>query len=211
MGEEIRKWEVTLFNDDKHKLFEHQILAIRSCFEQVVFSESKQSGYCFMPTSAGKGHILMTLAGLAVGDFFVHRHVHEVMPDLLERNPEIFPILISLGMAYSKIVAGKDIFRTQILVHDTEILKQLEKDCNSLLGNELGPKVQFFSVQALRNTKRRENLKYVIIDECHWGNATEDETIQSNLIAQIKSSGGKAFGFTASPYQHQNGKFQRTC
>lgn len=209
-GEEIRSWEVKLYNEEKHSLKEHQVKAIQGCFEQVIFEDDKHSGYCFMPTSAGKGHILMVLAGLAVGDFFVHRHVFDVLPDVYERNPEMFPVLISLGLVYSKIINVQEIFRTQILVHDTEILKQLERDCNSLLGDDLGPKVQFFSVQALRNTKRRENLKYVIIDECHWGNASEDETIQSNLIAQIKKSGGKAFGFTASPYQHQNGKFQRT-
>jgi hypothetical protein len=210
MGDEIRNWKVTLYNPDRHQLFEHQVKAIQSCFEQVIFGDQIHSGYCFMPTSAGKGHILMTLAGLAVGDFFVHRHVYETIPDTYERHPEMFPVLISLGLIYSKLIDVKDVFRTQILVHDTEILKQLENDCNSLLGNDLGPKVQFFSVQALRNSKRRENLKYVIIDECHWGNASEDDTIQSDLIAQIKSSGGKAFGFTASPYQHQNGKFQRT-
>lgn len=209
-GDEIRNWKVVLFNHDKHTLFDHQIMAIRGCFNQVVLNDNIHSGYCFMPTSAGKGHILMTLAGLAVGDFFVQKHVYETMPDVWERNPEIFNVLISLGLIYSKLVGSKEIPRTQILVHDTEILKQLEEDCKLLLGNDLGSKVQFFSVQALRNNKRRENLKYVIIDECHWGNASEDETVQSNLISQIKSEGGKAFGFTASPYQHENGKFQRT-
>lgn len=210
MGDEIRKWKVVLFNSDKHTLHDHQVMAIKGCFNQVILHDEQHSGYCFMPTSAGKGHILMTLAGLAVGDFFVQRHVHDNLPDIWAKHEEMFPALISLGLLYSKLIRSKEVLRTQILVHDTEILKQLESDCSSLLGVDLGGKVQFFSVQALRNAKRREGLKYVIIDECHWGNASEEETIQSDLIRQIKSSGGKAFGFTASPYQHQSGKFQKT-
>jgi 5-methylcytosine-specific restriction endonuclease McrA len=55
-----------------------------------------------------------------------------------------------------------------------------------------------------------KNLKYVIIDECHWGNATEDETIQNKLVQYIKEKNGAAFGFTASPYQAEDGTFQQT-
>ena len=100
----------------------------------------------------------------------------------------IFPVLISLGLEYSRLVESKAVPRTQILVHDTEILKQLEGDCRQLLGEDLSSKVEFFSVQALRNEKRRANLKYVIVDECHWGNATEEDTIQSSLIDEVKSA-----------------------
>jgi superfamily II DNA or RNA helicase len=209
-SEEIRNWEVTLYNEERHSLFKHQVIAIRGCFDQVILSDSVNSGYCFMPTSAGKGHILMTLAGLAVGDFFVQKHVYELMPDIWETRPEIFDVLISLGLMYSKLVDSPNTKKTQILVHDTEILKQLEGDCRKLLGTGLSGKVQFHSVQALRNVRRRKNLKFVIIDECHWGNATEEDTIQSSLIQEVKDNGGNAFGFTASPYQHPNSKFQRT-
>jgi len=204
---EIQEWCVTLFNADCHKLYEHQIKAIRECVEKIVLSDSTHSGYCFMPTSAGKGHILMTLGGLAVGDFAVHKLVSDTMPDVWTRNPELFPILVSLGLGYSKLIKTHTP-RTQILVHDKEILKQLENDCANLLGSNLKSKIEFHSVQALRNPERKSNLKYVIIDESHWGNASEEETVQSRLIQGIKDSGGKAFGFTASPYS--DGKFQRT-
>jgi len=209
-ADEIKNWKVVLFNKDRHFLFEHQVIAIRGCFDQVILHDEINSGYCFMPTSAGKGHILMTLAGLAVGDFFVQKHVFKTMPDIWETRPEIFDVLISLGLLYSKLVKASDTTKTQILVHDTEILKQLEDDCNDLLGRNLVNKVHFHSVQALRNGQRRANLKFVIIDECHWGNASEEETIQSSLIKEVKDNGGNAFGFTASPYQHPNGKFQKT-
>jgi len=204
---EIKEWKVRLFNKDEHCLYDHQVAAIRECFDAVILSEDLNSGYCFMPTSAGKGHILMTLAGLAVGDFSIQKLVFDSMPDVWAQYPNIFSVLVSLGLEYSKLITHKNP-RTQILVHDTEILKQIETDCNDLLGKKLASKVEFFSVQALRSEKRRENLKYVIIDECHWGNATEEETVQSSLIAQVKATGGKAFGFTASPYQ--DGKFQDT-
>lgn len=204
---EIHEWQVTLFNADRHKLYEHQIKAIRECVERIVLSDSTHSGYCFMPTSAGKGHILMTLGGLAVGDFAVHKLVSDTMPDIWARNPELFPLLVSLGLGYSRLIKSNTP-RTQILVHDKEILKQLENDCASLLGSSLKSKIEFHSVQALRNPERKANLKYVIIDESHWGNASEEETVQSQLIKDLKDSGGKAFGFTASPYS--DGKFQRT-
>ena len=209
-ADEIKNWKVVLFNKEQHFLFEHQIIAIRGCFDQVILNDEINSGYCFMPTSAGKGHILMTLAGLAIGNFFVQRHVFETRPDIWNTRPEIFDVLISLGLIYSKLIKASDTKKTQILVHDTEILNQLKGDCNDLLGNDLASKVHFHSVQALRNEERRENLKFVIIDECHWGNASEEETIQSSLIREVKDKGGNAFGFTASPYQHSTGKFQKT-
>jgi|GEM_PF-2682090 len=205
---EIKNWVVELFNEEKHHLYPHQVKALRGCFDGIILNEDKNTGYCFMPTSAGKGHILMTLAGLAVGDFAVQKLVSDSMPDVWERYPDIFSVLLSLGLEYSKLVRKTDAAKTQILVHDTEILKQLNDDCNLLLGVELANKIEFHSVQALRNELRREKLKYVIIDEAHWGNATEEETIQSSLIKVVTQSGGKAFGFTASPYSA--GKFQRT-
>lgn len=61
---EIKGWKVRLFNKDQHCLYPHQVAAIRECFDAVILSDELNSGYCFMPTSAGKGHILMTLAGL---------------------------------------------------------------------------------------------------------------------------------------------------
>jgi superfamily II DNA or RNA helicase len=207
LPKEIKEWRVTLFNAERHQLYEHQIKAIRECVEKIVLSDTTHSGYCFMPTSAGKGHILMTLGGLAVGDFAVHKLVSNTMPDVCDRYPDLFPLLISLGLRYAKLIKVESP-RTQILVHDKEILKQLETDCSSLLGDSLKSKIEFHSVQALRNPTRKANLKYVIIDESHWGNASEEETVQSQLIKEVKESGGKAFGFTASPYS--DGKFQRT-
>ena len=204
---EIKDWRVTLFNSERHQLYEHQIKAIRECVEKIVLSDRIHSGYCFMPTSAGKGHILMALGGLAVGDFAILKLVADTMPDVWESTPELFPVLISLGLGYSKLIQV-DSPRTQILVHDKEILKQLEADCENLLGTGLKSKIEFHSVQALRNPTRKANLKYVIIDEAHWGNASEEETVQSQLIKEVKASGGKAFGFTASPYS--DGKFQNT-
>lgn len=206
---DLKSWKVELYNSEKHSLFEHQVKAIRGCLNSVVLSAKLHSGYCFMPTSAGKGHILMTLAGLAAGNFAVLRHIAETMPDVWEKHQEIIlPVLISISLEYSKRVGQPDIKRTQILVHDTEILQQLNEDCKNLLGSDLAAKIEFYSVQALRNEKRRANLKYVIVDECHWGNASEEETIQSSLITEVTGLGGKAFGFTASPYS--GGKFQRT-
>ncbi|MBS1984818.1 MAG: hypothetical protein JST16_11670 [Bdellovibrionales bacterium] len=207
---EIQSWKVVLFNEERHMLYPHQVEALRGCFNQVLLSDEQHSGYCFMPTSAGKGHILMTLSGLAIGDFKIQHIISTAMPDVWERRPEIFPISLSLGLQYSKLLRDLNHPKTCILVHDTEILKQLEGDCHSLLGEHLASGVQFLTVQAMRNQARRENLKYVIVDECHWGNATEEETIQSSLIREVKTQGGKAVGFTASPYQHPNSKFQNT-
>lgn len=206
--QEVVNWRVVLFNAEQHILYDHQIVAIKGCFDSVVLSEEINSGYCFMPTSGGKGHILMVLAGLAVGNFEIQKLVSDTMPDIWQKYPQLFPILISLGLEYSKIIAKDGVPRTQILVHDIEILKQLENDCENILGIEIKSKIEFFSVQALSNPTRKLNLKYVIIDECHWGNASEEETVQSQLINAVKQSGGKAFGFTASPYT--DGKFQKT-
>jgi hypothetical protein len=204
---ELENWQVTLFNEDRHILYPHQIIAIRGCIDNIVLSDEKETGYCFMPTSAGKGHILMTLAGMAVGDFSIIKIAAETMPDIWKLQPKIMPVLISLSLDYAKLIEEQTP-RTQILVHDTAILSQLKEDCEALLGKRLASRVEFHSVQALRNEKRRLKLKYVIIDECHWGNATEEETIQSELIKLVSETGGKAFGFTASPYP--GGKFQKT-
>ena len=210
MREEVLNWRVQLFNEDRHMLYPHQVKAIEGCLQQVVLTDDIKSGYCFMPTSAGKGHILITLAALAIGDFSLFRNIDDSMPGVLKEQPYLVPILTSLGLLYAKLVQKSEIKRTQILVHDVEILKQLQGDAKSLLGEDLSHKIQFHSVQALGNETRRENLKYVIIDECHWGNATQEETIQSDLVNEIKQKGGNAFGFTASPYQHPDGKFQKT-
>jgi superfamily II DNA or RNA helicase len=207
MRSELVNWKVTLFNGAGHMLYPHQVKALRGCMDGVVLSGKHSTGYCFMPTSGGKGHILMTLAGLAVGDFLIFKLASDTMPDVWKAKPEMFPVLISLGLQYSKLV--RDSFpRTHILVHDTDILDQLKGDCEDLLGKDLAGKIEFHTVQALRNEARRDGLKYVIVDECHWGNATEEETIQSSLIKVVSASGGKAFGFTASPYP--DGKFQKT-
>jgi superfamily II DNA or RNA helicase len=208
--EEVLNWRVELFNEDRHFLRPHQVKAIEGCLQQVVLTADIKSGYCFMPTSAGKGHILITLAALAIGDFRLFKDIEDAMPGSLREQPYLIPILTSLSLLYAKLIQKSEIKRTQILVHDIEILKQLRGDASSLLGEDLADKIQFHSVQALGNEIRRENLKYVIIDECHWGNATQQETIQSDLVNAIKESGGSAFGFTASPYQHPDGKFQKT-
>jgi hypothetical protein len=208
--DEIKNWKVELFNKDRHSLYEHQVIGVQGCIDNVVLADDKHSGYCFMPTSAGKGHILMILAGLAIGNFEVHRTLADSLPNICEEHPELVPIMISLGLIWSKLITKSETCGTHILVHDKEILKQIEADCSELLGSNLASKIQFFTVQAHRNMQRRENLKYVIIDECHWGNATEEETIQSSLIREIKETGGKAFGFTASPYKDRDGKFNRT-
>lgn len=210
MRTEVFEWKVKLFNEDEHQLYKHQITAIEGCLKQVVFTKDTKTGYCFMPTSAGKGHILITLAALSVGDFKLFRNLDDAMPGVFEEQPYLLPIVISLSLEYAKLIQKHDIKRTQILVHDVEILKQLESDSKSLLGEALAHKIQYHSVQALGNETRRENLKYVIIDECHWGNASQAETIQSDLVDHVKESGGFAFGFTASPYQHPDGKFQKT-
>ncbi|KYG67623.1 hypothetical protein AZI85_17235 [Bdellovibrio bacteriovorus] len=210
MRDEVINWKVQLFNEERHMLYPHQVKAIEGCLQQVVLTDSTKSGYCFMPTSAGKGHILITLAGLSIGDFRLFKNIEDSMPGILKEQPYLVPIVISLSLLYAKLVIKADIKRTQILVHDVEILKQLQGDANSLLGLELANKIQFHSVQALGNETRRENLKYVIIDECHWGNATQQETIQSDLVNHVKERGGNAFGFTASPYEHPDGKFQKT-
>lgn len=210
MRDEVLNWQVVLFNEEGHWLYKHQVTAIEGCLNQVVFEKDTQSGYCFMPTSAGKGHILITLAALSIGDFALFRNLYDTDPDLFSEQPYLLPIMISLSLEYAKLIQKHDIQRTQILVHDVEILKQLEGDANSLLGKDLAEKIQYHSVQALGNEKRRENLKYVIIDECHWGNASQAETIQSDLVNFVKDKGGSAFGFTASPYQHPDGKFQKT-
>ncbi|MGE3759146.1 MAG: hypothetical protein AB7H97_15390 [Pseudobdellovibrionaceae bacterium] len=210
MREEVLNWKVQLFNQEGHILYPHQVKAVEGCLHQVVLTNDIKSGYCFMPTSAGKGHILITLAGLAIGDFMLFKNIEDAMPEILKVQPYLVPIIISLSLLYAKLIKKSDIKRTQILVHDVEILKQLHGDAKALLGDELIEKIQFHSVQALGSETRRENLKYVIIDECHWGNASQQETIQSDLVNEIKERGGNAFGFTASPYQHPDGKFQKT-
>lgn len=210
MRDEVLGWRVQLFNEERHMLYPHQVKAIEGCLQQVVLADEIKSGYCFMPTSAGKGHILITLAGLSIGDFMLFKNIDDSMPGTLKEQPYLVPIIISLSLLYAKLIKKTDIQRTQILVHDVEILKQLQGDAISLLGEDLTEKIQFHSVQALGNETRRENLKYVIIDECHWGNATQQETIQSDLVNAVKERGGNAFGFTASPYEHPDGKFQKT-
>src|SRR5436190_6344796 len=123
---EIKGWPVELFNEERHCLYPHQVIATRGCFDGIILNDERHSGYCFMPTSAGKGHILMTLAGLAIGDFLVQRLASDTMPDVWQRYPELFPVAISLGLEYSKLIPKAQAPRTQILVHDTEILKQLQ-------------------------------------------------------------------------------------
>jgi hypothetical protein len=201
--------QVKLFNPEQHSLYQHQVVAIRSAVLDIVLSQAFHSGYCFMPTSAGKGHIIITLAGLAVGDFRLFRDVELNFPQLLRDDERVFPWLITESLnAYTFI--GNASARTHVLVHDVAILQQIEQDCHALLPPGLGEHVSFFTVQAHRTEARRNGLKYVIIDEAHWGNATQDETIQSDLVQHVKDSGGKAFGFTASPYEHPDSKFQRT-
>ena len=206
LRKEIEQWRIVLFNE--HALYKHQEEAVLGCIREIVLSDNKHSGYCFMPTSAGKGHILITLAGLGVGNFDVFKIIDNALPDFWENYEMAIPVMVSLGLEYSKLVSNTA--RTQILIHDKEILGQIEEDAKSLLGSGLASKIEFHSVQAHRSKHRRENLRYVIIDENHWGNATQEETIQSELVGQVKSTGGKAFGFTASPYEHPEGKFQRT-
>jgi len=210
MRDQVLNWKVKLFNEDAHILYPHQVKAIEGCLHQVVLTDSIKSGYCFMPTSAGKGHILITLAALSIGDFILFRDLEDSMPGIFEEQPYLVPIIVSLSLIYASLIQKSDITRTQILVHDVEILKQLQGDAQSLLGGHIAGKIQFHSVQALGNESRRENLRYVIIDECHWGNASQNETIQSDLVNDVKERGGNAFGFTASPYEHPDGKFQKT-
>lgn len=207
---EVLDWRVELFNDEKHSLFPHQVKAVEGCLKEIVLHKDKRSGYCFMPTSAGKGHILITLAACAIGDFMLFRHLDDVMPNFIDESPFLLPIFISLSFEYSKIVSKSELSKTQVLVHDVEILDQLRDDAKSLLGSDLYSRIEFHSVQALGSESRRQALKYVIIDECHWGNASQFETIQSDLVNKVKEGGGRAFGFTASPYEHPDGKFQRT-
>jgi hypothetical protein len=199
-----------LFNSERHFLLGHQLDAVRNSVTGIVLSEEKHSGYCFMPTSAGKSYIIIALAALAVGDFELFRSVSAIYPGILLERPEIFPFLVNLSFQYSRLVPKTSITRTQVLVHDIEILDQIRRDTSSRLPLDLAERISFSSVQAHRNQERRRNIKYLIVDENHWGNASPDETVQSELVAEIKASGGKAFGFTASPYEHPDGKYQRT-
>ncbi len=210
LRKEVIDWQVHLYNEEKHFLKPHQVEAVRGCLKEIVLSKDKKSGYCFMPTSAGKGHILITLAGCAIGDFNLFKILDDYEPGFVDDAQYLVPIFISLSLEYSKLVAKTKLKRTQVLVHDVEILKQIKEDSDSLLGGNLSPKVEFHSVQALGSEERRKDLKYVIIDECHWGNASPEETIQSELVQEVKDNAGCAFGFTASPYEHPDGKFQRT-
>jgi hypothetical protein len=211
----IKQWKVKLFNRDGHMLHKHQVEAVIGALTGIVLCDEPRSGYCFMPTSAGKGHILMTLAGLGVGDFAVFKEAENARPDIddiFKAYPGLDAVLISLSFKYSKLLCapGKKSPRTQVLVHDTEILDQIANDCLDLLGRDLASRIEFKTVQAHRNQVHREALKYVIIDEAHWGNASEDEgTIQYQLIEHIKQGNGRAFGFTASPYEDKESKFQR--
>src|SRR5690348_2352783 len=93
---DVINWKVELFNDERHVLYHHQIEAIRGCLKEIVFSKDKKSGYFFMPTSAGKGHILITLAGCAVADFEVFRLIHNSDPEFLDESTYLLPVFISL-------------------------------------------------------------------------------------------------------------------
>lgn len=201
---------VRLFNPDRHTLFEHQVDAVRAAINHIVLSPIKHSGYCFMPTSGGKSYIIITLAALAVGDFRLFRIVDDAMPGFFSEYPEVFPFFVNMSFAYSRMIPLTSVSRTQVLVHDIEILKQLRLDTGERLPKDLAERVGFFSIQSHHNGVRRESLKYLIIDECHWGNASPEESLQSELVAEIKAKSGKAFGFTASPYENPEGKFQRT-
>ena len=207
---EILEWKTKLFNKEKHFLYPHQVQCVKGCIEDIVLSDKYCSGYCFLPTSAGKSYILIALAGLGVGNFEIFRTLNSRMPEHLKKYSQIYPIWISLSIEYSKMVKQREISKTQILVHDKLILEQIELDTSRLLGNSLKDKIEFYSIQAMGNPKRRKDLHYVIIDECHWGNASEEETIQSSLIGDVKDLDGDAFGFTASPYESPDGKFQKT-
>lgn len=209
-GKEFPHDKVQLFNPEKHTLKEHQLDAVRDSILGIVLSEEKHSGYCFMPTSAGKSYIIITIAALAVSDFKLFRIIHNKFPKLLNSRHDLFPLLINLSFRYSTLIDKAAITRTQILVHDIEILQQLRIDTGKRLPTNLAERISFFSVQAHRNEQRRKNVKYLIVDENHWGNASPEETLQSELVADIKANGGKAFGFTASPYEHPDSKYQRT-
>lgn len=202
--------KVYLFNSERHSLKEHQLDAVRDSILGIVLSPNKNSGYCFMPTSAGKSYIIITLAGLAVSDFRLFRSIENKFPGLLAKRHDLFPLLINLSFQFSKIIDITTVARTQVLVHDIAILDQLKIDTNSRLPSELANRISFFSVQAHRNFQRRQNVKYLVVDENHWGNASPEETLQSELVADIMAAGGKAFGFTASPYEHPDSKYQRT-
>jgi hypothetical protein len=201
---------IYLFNKERHFLFEHQEEAVKTAILEVMLSSYKHSGYCFMPTSGGKSYVILVLAAIAVGDFYIFRRLESDLPGFLKSNPEVFPLLCNLSFLYSMSIPKEQITRTQILIHDINILDQLKEEIKQRLPEELWNRIQFHSVQSHRTETRRRKLKYLIIDECHWGNATEEETIQSDLVGEIKDRGGKAVGFTASPYENPDGKFQRT-
>lgn len=203
-------WRVRLFNSEGHFLFPHQQEAVGECIREIALSKQNLSGYCFMPTSGGKSYIIFTLAALGISDFKIFNILDAETPEYLNEYPASMPIWISVSLMFTKLTQKEKVTKTQILVHDIAILDQLEQEARQLLGNELAELVQFTSVQSHGNQKRRQQLKYVIIDECHWGNATQEETVQSDLVEFVKISGGRAFGFTASPYENPAGKFQKT-
>jgi superfamily II DNA or RNA helicase len=206
----LREWRVRLFNNEGHFLYPHQQDAVRSCIQDIALNDEKLSGYCFMPTSGGKSYIIFTLASLGTTDFRIFNLIEAQRPGYFNSNPNLFPFWISVNLSYARQFTSNNVTKTQILVHDIEILKQLQDEGIKMLGKDLASKIQFTSVQSHGNEARRENLKYVIIDECHWGNATQEETVQSGLVDYVKAVGGRAFGFTASPYENPAGKFQRT-
>lgn len=202
--------KVFLFNKERHTLYPHQVDAVRASILEVVLSSENHSGYCFMPTSAGKSYIIIALAAMAVGNFDIFREIERKFPGFLESSYDIFPLLCNLSFLHSIKVGSESTKQTQILVHDVEILGQLSTDTESRLPPDIFKKIDFYSVQSHRSEWRRKDLRYLIIDECHWGNASQDETIQSSLVADLKEVGGKCFGFTASPYENPDGKFQKT-
>jgi superfamily II DNA or RNA helicase len=190
-------------------LMPHQLKAIRSCIKKVIIPNDITSGFCFMPTSSGKGHVLLALAGLAVHNFTFQRIYHSLISSSkfslsTESNIDfefVENCLIYLGLQLEQ----HDAMKVHVMVHDIDILDQIKKDGGLIIGKNICSHLEFKSVQSYRNESRRENIDYVLIDECHWGNANEEETVQSSLIKSIKNSSGKAIGFTASPYNE--GKF----
>lgn len=202
--------KVEMFNAEKHFLRPHQVDAVIGCIDDIILKDEKPSGYCFLPTSAGKSYIIFVLAALAIGDFKLFKILDDARPDFLSKNKEAYPLLINLSMHYGKLIAQKNLNKTQIAVHDIAILDQLESEAKEALGPEITSKIVFGSIQSHLNQSRRDGLKSLIVDECHWGNASGYLTIQGSLVQHIKDNDGRAIGFTASPYENPDGTFQKT-
>ena len=203
------EWQVRLPEKYHSPLYPHQQEAVVQALTKIVLSADKQSGYCFMPTSGGKSYVIFTLAALALTDFRVFRLIEIAVPNYFQKHNATIPLWISISLIYAQLASTTSTQNVEILVHDIEILKQLKQEAALVLGR-LTNYIQFSSVQSHNDQTKRDQLKYVIVDECHWGNASNEETVQSSLVEHVKKQDGRAFGFTASPYEHPEGKFQRT-